>query len=142
MYWPSEDVGTSDKVPLSPTDEEGDEPQRPGKEHADPETRSEGETIALEEELTVQETNIELHQTGHESDDSHIFSNLSGIMITSTELFKDHASRPSSPGFETSPVILLSPQAKELTPGMKAATTPKSKSGLLHNASSLHFAHT
>ena len=62
---PSEDVGTSDKVPLSPIDEEGDEPQRPGKEHADPETRSEGETIASEEELTIQETNIELHQTGH-----------------------------------------------------------------------------
>jgi len=96
----------------------------------------------VEEEHDVQEANVELQQAGHDSDDSHIFSNLSDIMINPCELFKDHTSQLSLPGTEMSPFLPSLPHAKELTPVMKATTTSKSKSGSLHNAHSLHFTHT
>lgn len=139
---PSEDVGPSDKVPLSPIVEEETVPQRPGKDHAESEERTEEETTVVEEEQNVQEANVELRQAGHESDDSHIFSNLSDIMIAPSELFKEHTSQLSLPGIEMSPILPPSPHAKELTLVTKAVTTPKSKSGLLHNAHSMHFTHT
>ena len=139
---PTEDVGPSEKIPLSPIDEEETVPQRLGKELAKFEERTEGETTAVEEEQNVLEVDVELRQTGHESDDSHIFSNLSDIMITSSEIFKDHTSQLSLSGMEMSPTVPPSPQAKVLTPVTKAATPSESKSGLLHNASSLHFTHT
>lgn len=139
---PSEDVGQSDKVPLSPIVKEETVPQRPGKDHAEPEKKPEEETTAVEEEQNVQEANVELHQAGHESDDSHIFSNLNDIMIAPSELFKDLTSQLSLPGIEMSPILPPSPHAKELTSVMQATTTPKSKSGSLHNAHSLHFTHT
>ena len=139
---PSEDVGPSDKTPLSPIDEEEIIPQCPGKGHAESEEKTEEETAAVEEEQNLQEANIEFRQDGHESDDSHIFSNLSDIMITPSEFFKDHTSQLSSSGMEMSPILPPSPQAKDLTPVTKATTIPKSKSGLLHNASSSHFTHT
>lgn len=139
---PSEDVGPTDKNSLSPINEEEIVPQRLGKELAESEERTEDETVVVEEERNLQEVNIEFQQAGHESDDSHIFSNLSDIMITPSEFFKDHASQLSSSGIEMSPIVPPLPQAKDLTPVTKAATPPKSKSGLLHNASSLHFTHT
>ncbi|MDQ4222807.1 hypothetical protein RBK84_00235, partial [Pseudomonas aeruginosa] len=89
---PTEDMGPSEKIPLSPIDEEENISQRPGKELAESEERTEEETAAVEGELNVQEVDAEIHQTGHESDDSHIFSNLSDLMITSSDFYKDHTS--------------------------------------------------
>jgi len=139
---PSEDVGPSDIVPLSPIIEEEDIPQRPGKDNIKSEKWPEEEETAVEGEQDVREADVELQQTRQDSDDSHIFSNLSDIMINPSELFKDHTSQPSLPGAKTSPALSLLPPAKELSPVTKAITTSKSKSGSLHNAHSLHFTHT
>lgn len=70
---PAEDMGPSERIPLSPIGEEENILQRPGKEPAGLEERTEEETVAVEEETNVQEADAEVQHTGHESDDSHIF---------------------------------------------------------------------
>jgi len=138
---PSGDVEPSNIVPLSPIIEE-DIPQRPGKEHIEPEKQPEDEETIVEGEQNVQEADFELQEAGHDSDGAHIFGNLSDIMINPSEFFKDHTSHPSLPGIETSPTLPPLLPAKELSSVTKAITPAKSKSGSLHNACSLHFTHT
>jgi len=138
---PSDDVEPPNRVPLSLIIEE-DIPQRPGKEHIESEKQTEEEETAMEGEQNVQEADVELQQTGHDSDDANIFSNLSDIIINPSEFFKDHTSQPSLPGVETSPAPPSLPPATVVSPASKAITPAKSKSGSLHNAHSLHFTRT
>jgi len=136
-------VGPSDNVPLSPIIEEEEISRRLGKEHIETEEGPEEEKTVGKEGQNVQDVNVDsFHQAGHDSDDSHIFSNLSDVMITSLELFKDDTSQLFLSGAKITPSLPSPPHAKELTPTMKATTTPKSKSGSLHDACSLHFTHT
>lgn len=121
---PTEDMGPYERVPLSPIDEEENIPQRPGKELAKSEEKTEEETAAVEGELNIQEVDAEIHQTGHESDDSHIFNNLSDLMFTTSDFFKDHTSQPSLPGTEVSPVVPPLPLDKELASEAQDTTTP------------------
>jgi len=130
---PSDDVEPPSRIPLSPIIEE-DAPHRPGKEHIEPEKQLEGAEADVEREPNVEEDDVEPHQVEHDSDDAHIFSGLSDIMINSSEFFKDHASQTLLPSIETSPAFLPLPPTKELSLVTKAVTPAKSKSGSLHNA--------
>jgi len=127
-------------VPLSPIIEE-DIPQRSGKEHIESERQTEEETVA-EGDQSIPEADAEVQQTGRESDDAHIFSGLSDIMINPSEFFRDHTSQTSLPDVEKFPTLPPLPPVKELSLVTKTTTRAKPKSGSLHDARSLHFTHT
>ena len=135
----TEDMGPSERVPLSPIGEEENILQRPGKEPAELEERTEEETVAVEGEINIQEADAEVQHTGHESDDSHIFSNLSNLMVASSDFYTSQATLS---GMELSPNVPLLPPAKDTSPTTKAVTIPTSQSGLWRNTFSLHLAHT
>ena len=136
----AEDTGPSERVPLSPIGE-GEETilQRPGKEPAGSDERTEEETVAVEGERNVQEAGTEILHTGHESDDSHIFSNLGDFMGSPSDLY---ISQATLSGLGLSPNIPMPPPAKDISPTMQAITIPSSLSGLWRNTLSLHLAHT
>ena len=136
---PVEDMGPSERIPLSPIGEEENIPQRSGKEPAELEEKTGEESVTAEGEVNVQEVEAEVQHTGHESDDSHTFSNLSDLMVTSSDFYTSQATLS---GMELSPNVPLLPPAKDIIPTTKAATTPTSQSGLWRNTFSLHLAHT
>jgi len=84
---PPDNAEQSSMVPLSPIMEE-DVSQRPGKEHIEPEKQTEEEETAAEGDQNVQEADVEVHKTGHDSDDAHIFSGLGDIMINLLNFLK------------------------------------------------------
>lgn len=124
----AEDTGPSEKVPLSPIgEEEVTTPRRPGKEPAGLDERTEEETAIVEEETNVQETDTEVQHTRHESDDSHIFSNLGDFMGSPSDLY---ISQATLTGLGLSPSILISPPAKDVSPTTQATIIQSSPSGL------------
>ena len=135
----TEDMGPSERVPLSPIGEEENIPQRPGKEPAELEEKTEEEPVAVEGEINVQEVDAEVQHTGHESDDSHIFSNLGDFMGSPSDLY---ISQATLSGLGLSPNIPMPPPAKDTSPTTQAITIPSSLSGLWRNTLSLHLART
>lgn len=123
----AEETGPSERVPLSPIGEEENTPQRPGKEPAELEEKTGEEPVTAEGEVNVQEVEAEVQHTGHESDDSHIFSNLSDFMGTPSDFY---ASQATLSGLELSPNVPLPPPAKDISSTTQAVTILTSQSGL------------
>jgi len=99
----TEDAGPSDKIPLPPIAKVEEIPQCPGKEHVGIVQESEKVKTVEEEGQYAEDISIDpSRQAGRDSEDSHIFSGLSDIMVTASELFKDNTSQLSLPGADTS----------------------------------------
>ena len=101
-------AGSSGKLTLSPVIEEEESPQRSEKA-ADEEAKKES-------------------SARHDGED--IFGELSDLMVTSRELFKDDTTKVTSPAAEVTSALQQISSAQKLTSTPQSAITPQPKSGL------------